>query len=71
MIGDKRFEEILRQIPRSYDDFVSFMVRNVIDPAQRQQMVDFIQKHPKGTPSAIIRFYDDNFWNEEDDYDEE
>lgn len=71
MIGDKRFEEILRQIPRSYDDFVSFMVRNVIDPAQRQQMVDFIQEHPEGTPSAIIRFYDDNFWNEEDDYDEE
>ena len=53
MIGDKRFEEILRQISRSYDDFVSFMVRNVIDPAQRQQMVDFIQGNAFGNHSFL------------------
>lgn len=68
---DKDFQRILETVPGSYDDFVSYLVRNVTETEDRQKMIAYIRENPKEGTDSVLEFYDDNLWNEEDDYDED
>ena len=71
-IPDIEFERILRHVPRSYDDFVIGLTDCTFDNDDvRKNIIQFISDHPAATPSDISKYYFDNFWNEEDDYDED
>lgn len=71
-IPDKEFERILRQVPRSYDDFVIGLTDHTFEYDEaRKGIVQFINDHPDATSSDVSQYYFNNFWIEEDDYDED
>lgn len=71
MITDTEFRKLLERVPNSYEDFISFFLRNVKDPEDRELMAEFIRNHPDASSGYVIQFYDENLWNEEDDYEDD
>ena len=71
MISDKEFAEILRVVPRAYDDFVNGLMQDITDQDVRRQVVEFIKEQPEATAGYVIKFYSDNFWVDDDGDDEE
>lgn len=67
---DEEFRKILENVPRSYDDFVNGQLHRVTNDEDRQKMSDFIRDNPEANSGDVLRFYLNNIWNEEDDYDE-
>ncbi|MBR1822497.1 MAG: hypothetical protein IJ769_12875 [Clostridia bacterium] len=70
-MSDKDFQKILEAVPGSYDDFVSYLVRNVTEEENRKKIADFVKDNPEKNAGYVLEFYDDNIWNEDDDYDDD
>lgn len=70
-MSDKDFQKMLEAVPRSYDDFVGYLVRNVTNGEDRKKIAEFIKANPEKNAGYVLEFYADNIWNEDDDYDDD
>lgn len=70
-ITDRIFVQALEAVPGSYDDFVSFLVRNVTADNERQMVLEYLKEHPEANAGDVLGFHSENLWNESDDYDED
>lgn len=66
-MSDKEFQKLLESVPRSYDDFVGALMREVTDDEGRQMIADFIRDNPDKNAGYVLEFYADNLWDEDDD----
>ena len=69
--SDEVFTQALWQVPGAYDDFVIGLADCATDHEVREHILQYIQEHPEANSSEISKYYFDNYWNEEDDYDED
>ena len=70
-MSDSEFRAILQSVPNAYDDFVNGFVKDITDDESRQKMVNFIKNNPTASSGYVIKFYTENIWNEEDDYEDD
>ena len=69
-IPNDQFKDILKSVPRSYDDFVVGLTSEATEDDVREQIIQFITEHPEANSSDVTEFYLDHFTNE-DEYDED